>query len=84
MINDALKAPDALKLSEENRDDTSVPADGLILGRPLETAVNLYKDIQRDYGSSVTGHPHYKVSSHTHLNYTHGSSVVYSGTVRLL
>ena len=84
MINETLKAPNALQLSEKNHDDTSVPSDGLILGSPLETATDLYKDIQRDYGSSVTGHPYYKVSSHTHLNYTHNSSVVYSGMVWLL
>lgn len=42
--------------------DDFIPRDGFLLGSPLESAVNLYKDLQLEYHQSVLLHPHHKVS----------------------
>ena len=48
-------------------DDTLRSDEAFVLGGPLKSAVNLYKDLQAEYNYStmhMTSHPNYKVSSH--------------------
>ena len=62
-INKFLQDPDLVLQTEAQEDDDFVPRDGFLLGNPLESSVNLYKDLQLEYGPSVLLHPHYKVGS---------------------
>lgn len=58
VINEALQDPDIVLQTEPHEGDDFVPRDGFLLGSVPEAAINLYKDIQREYDQSVLIHPH--------------------------
>ncbi len=60
-INQNLQDPELVLQAEVQEGDDFIPRDGFLLGGPLESAINLYKDLQQEYHQSALLHPHHKV-----------------------
>ena len=60
-IDQNLKDPELVLQAEVHEGDDFIPRDGFLLGGPLESAINLYKDVQEEYHQSVSLHSHHKV-----------------------
>ena len=60
-IDQNLTDPELVLQAEVQEDDDFVPRDGFQLGGPLESAINLYKDVQEYHHQSVSLHPYHKV-----------------------
>ena len=65
-INKHLYDPDLVLRTEAHKDDDYVPRDGFLPGSPLESAVNLYKDLQMEYRHSVLLNPDHEVCIPSH------------------
>ena len=60
-INQSLQDAELTLQTEAQEGDDFIPREGFLLGSPLESAINLYMDLQREYQQSVLLHPHHKV-----------------------
>ena len=60
-VNENIQDPELVLQSEAQEGDGFIPRDGFLLGSPLESAINLYKELQQEYQHSVQLHPHNKV-----------------------
>ena len=67
-INNALKDPETVFLSipeaggEDSHSDL-IPCEAFLLGSPIETAINLYMDVQKEYENDPVSHPSHQVGS---------------------
>lgn len=61
-INQHLQDPELGLQTEAQEGDDFIPRDGFLLGSSLESAINLYKELQLEYHQSVLLQPLLKVS----------------------
>ena len=55
-INQHLQDSELVLHTEAQEGDDFIPRDGFLLGSPLESTINLYKDLQLEYRQSVSHH----------------------------